>query len=95
MKWTVLIAHAKGEDDFAERLASPLRDAGYAEKCTVALRASGNCADVAPSSRLRGPCLHSRGAGGRLSRAGLHRRLPDIERQSVDHGLIAREPAAG
>ncbi len=29
MKWTVLIAHAKGEDDLAERLAGPLRDAGY------------------------------------------------------------------
>jgi hypothetical protein len=29
MKWTVLIAHAKGEDELAERLAGPLRDAGY------------------------------------------------------------------
>ena len=29
MKWIVLIAHAKGEDKLAERLAGPLRDAGY------------------------------------------------------------------
>ena len=29
MKWTVFIAHARGEDDLAERLAAPLRDAGY------------------------------------------------------------------
>jgi hypothetical protein len=29
MKWTILIAHAKGEEGLAEQLAGPLRDAGY------------------------------------------------------------------
>jgi tetratricopeptide (TPR) repeat protein len=29
MKWKVLIAHAEGEDDLAEKLAEPIRDAGY------------------------------------------------------------------
>ena len=29
MDWKVLIAHAEGEEDLAERLAGPIRDAGY------------------------------------------------------------------
>ena len=29
MKWQVLIAHAEGEEDLAEQLAGPIRDAGY------------------------------------------------------------------
>src|SRR5919202_3946151 len=27
--WQVLIAHAKGEEEFAEQLAEPIREAGY------------------------------------------------------------------
>jgi HEAT repeat protein len=29
LTWQVLIAHAKGEEDFAEQLAEPIREAGY------------------------------------------------------------------
>jgi hypothetical protein len=29
MTWQILIAHADGEEEIAERLAEPLRDAGY------------------------------------------------------------------
>ena len=29
MSWKVLIAHAEGEDDLADLLADPLRQAGY------------------------------------------------------------------
>lgn len=29
LTWQVLIAHAKGEEEFAEQLAEPIREAGY------------------------------------------------------------------